>query len=85
MIDIVLLENTKDILRSLLISSSLSGGMSVTQLNIDYCKMKGRPIPYGLFGFNRLHLFLKSIPDTVRLVDVNDIQMTLVYVVHSEN
>lgn len=84
MTEIGQLDRTKTILKSLVISLASQCGMSITQLNMDYYTIEGHLIPYGQLGFNSLEHFLRSIPDTIKLVHVND-QLTLVYAVYSDN
>ena len=58
-----LLENTKTMLRSLLIS--VKGGLTLQQLNKDYIDENGEDVPFSALGYSNLVSFLKTIPDAV--------------------
>ena len=52
-------------LRSLLIS--LKGGCTPKQLQDDYLKIIGEPLPYRQLGFSSFMAFLESVPEVVRI------------------
>lgn len=52
-------------LRSLLLS--LKGGCTPKQLQDDYLKIIGEPLPYRQLGFPSFMAFLESVPDVVRI------------------
>ncbi len=60
-----LLKNTKIIIRSLLLTHK--DGYTLGQLSSDFQRYEGREIPYQLFGYPTLMLFLKSIPEVATL------------------
>lgn len=51
--------------RSLLLS--LKGGCTPKQLQDDYLKIIGEPLPYRQLGFSSFTAFLESVPDVVRI------------------
>lgn len=57
------LAETKEILRSLVISSPQT--ITIHELNRDFRNSEGYPIPYGKLGFSNLELFLRSLADTL--------------------
>lgn len=62
------LKELKIILKSVVIS--FPGKLTIRKLNRDYHKSEGRDIPYRDHGFESLELFLKSMPDTLKVIDM---------------
>lgn len=60
-----LLDETKTILKSLVVSSSEA--LTTDQLNRDYKDRIGKDIPFYLLGYADLKSFLRSIPDVLTL------------------
>lgn len=65
MCDTSSLQDTKTIIRSLLLSTSEK--VTIQQLDYDYRQMEGKHIPYSDLGFARLDQFLMSLTDTVEV------------------
>lgn len=60
------LDKMKKIIRSLVNTSK--AGLTSDQLNVDYRELEGKDIPFHEFGYTNLNTFLKSIPDTVKII-----------------
>lgn len=60
-----LLDTTKTVLRSLIVSSPEA--LTVHQLNKDYNRSEGRDIPFARLGYATLKSFLNSMPDVLTL------------------
>ncbi|KAL3287803.1 hypothetical protein HHI36_002265 [Cryptolaemus montrouzieri] len=65
------MEETKKMLRSILVSSPLT--ISVIKLNNDYKELVGVNIPFKELGYDCLLTFLHAIPDVLR-VEGNTLQ-----------
>lgn len=65
MSDKSLLDKTKTVLKSLIVSSQED--LTVDRLNFDYKEREGREIPFSLLGFRNLKDFLYSMPDVLSL------------------
>lgn len=53
--------------RTSLAASLAKGGCTPKQLQDDYLKIIGEPLPYWQFGFSSFMAFLESLPDVVRI------------------
>nr|CAD7393929.1 unnamed protein product [Timema cristinae] len=76
------LSNVKALLRGLLISSTKA--MTIDALKRDFKQEEGRDIPFLQLGYSSLNAFLKSIPDTLKLVDDPYNRITTVIPVKNE-
>ncbi len=59
-------ESLKKSIKALVISAPL--GLTVKEVELDYAKYEGRPLPYRQLGYTTCQDFLQDIPDAVRSV-----------------